>query len=138
LPYVIAVNSFALVNYLFGKECVLQIFLVTQSLERRIGHFDFYAFVHLIVFIYGLFPSPFGIAGPILSVVSVVCCQRSLLWDDHLSREVLSNVVFVTECDRKVSKIRGLCSTRGCCVKKNIYYLTMLCVFERVPCMIDN
>ena len=75
MPYVIAVNTFTRVNYLFGKECVLQIFLTMQSLERRSGHFDFYAFVHLFLIVYGLFLSPVVIAGPIpAGAWTSVCC----------------------------------------------------------------
>ena len=80
MPYVIAVNSFALVNSLFGEERVLHISLVMQSLERRIRHFDFYALVNLFLFIYGLSPSPVGIAGPIpAGAWTSVCCECCVL-----------------------------------------------------------
>jgi len=82
------------------------------------------------------FPHPLGVRVRFppghgrLSVVRAVCCQKSLLRADHLSREVLSSVVCITKCDNKTSKIRRLCSTRDCCVKNKMAYLTTLYVFE--------
>ena len=65
-------------NYLFGKQYVLQIFLVMQSLVGRIGRFDFYAFVYLfmVYFLHLLgLRVRFATGHGRLSVLSVMCCQ---------------------------------------------------------------
>ena len=41
-----------------------------------------------------------------MSLVSVVCCQRSLRQADHSSRGVLPSVACLTECDREASIMR--------------------------------
>jgi len=41
-----------------------------------------------------------------MSVVSVVCCQSSLRRADLSSREVLTGVVCISECNRETSAMR--------------------------------
>jgi hypothetical protein len=49
-----------------------------------------------------------------LSLVSVVCCQRSLRRANHSSRGVLPSVACLNECDRAASTTRRRWRTKSC------------------------